>query len=185
MASKPQIVSTVELAEILGISDRRIQQLSSETEKVFEKIGRGKYDLVKLVQSFLSYQTEMMREKSAANSLEAEQTRMTKIKADKAEIELLEKMGKIIHIEALEEELGPIFSTLKSRLMSIPQRLAPQIDPTRIPKLQAIIEQPIREALEELSNECSGILSVKQQRANEKSSRRSVKTVKASSETDH
>jgi len=84
MAGKPQIISTLELAEILGISDRRIQQLSSETEKVFEKIGRGKYDLVKSVQAFLSYQTEMMREKSAANSLEAEQTRMTKIKADKA-----------------------------------------------------------------------------------------------------
>ena len=45
MQKKIKTISTRDLAELLGITDRRIQQLSSETEKVFIKISRGKYDL--------------------------------------------------------------------------------------------------------------------------------------------
>ena len=50
-----ELVSSKIVAKVLGISSRRVQQLTEDG--IFKKEKRGQYDIAKTVQAFVSYKT--------------------------------------------------------------------------------------------------------------------------------
>ena len=59
-----ELVSSKIVAKVLGISSRRVQQLTEDG--IFEKEKRGQYNIAKTVQAFVAYKTgESKLEKKA------------------------------------------------------------------------------------------------------------------------
>lgn len=82
----------------------------------------------------------------------AEETRLTKIKADMAEIELAEKKGKLIDAEIVTDGWIKLVLRVKTRLLKLPTSLAPLVVGETDPfEVQKRLDAGVREALEGLS----------------------------------
>ena len=147
MKKNIETVSAQELAKILGLTDRRIQQLVPE---VFNREGRGAYDLAKCVQAYIEYQKNQVRAKTG--SKEEEETRWTKLRADKTEVEIKALTGQLIPAEEVGNVWAQVMAALRSKMLSIPSNLKikrPDIDMDGI----SFVEKEIRGALEEASRD--------------------------------
>ena len=140
-----------ELAEILGISERQIQRLVKEN--VIHKNDKGKYLFYKSVRSYINYLREL---EGTPQQLQEEKLK-EEIKKIKKDTEL-----KALKISELKNQLHPAMiiekvmteslMNLKGRLLSLSNRLAPQlIALDNLGEIQEVIQDSILETLEELS----------------------------------
>lgn len=83
---------------------------------------------------------------------EAALARLDAHRADLAAIELEEKRGSVVAVEVVEARLTSVFSACRSKLLGVPTR-ARQRDPGLTPAQVALIEELVREALEDLSSD--------------------------------
>ena len=148
MSSKKNIVtgSAQELAGILGITDRRVQQLVPE---VFTREGRGAYDLAKCVQAYITYQVGLVRSKTGTK--EEEETRWTKLRADKVDLEIRVMNKELIPAEAVGAMLGQVVAAARSKFLALPSSIKtkrPDIDVDVI----SFVETEIRSVLEEMAD---------------------------------
>ncbi len=70
------IVSTKDLASVLGISDRRIQQLTKES--ILPAETRGRYSLPQSIQKYISYQLTLERKKFKKHDLDINKVRLAR-----------------------------------------------------------------------------------------------------------
>ena len=144
-----RIVSTKELAEILGLSDRRVRQLENEGSLV--KIGRGKFDLAASIQKYI----DTIKERSLSDDeidLNKEKTLLTRANRMMAEMELKIIQGEVHRSEDIEKVMNDMLSSFRAQLLVIPGKAAPRlIDQTEIEPIKAILKNYIFEALQELS----------------------------------
>lgn len=132
------------LAEILGISQRRINQLAKEG--VLVKDSRGFFVLVEAVPAYIAYAT------TENDELRQEKILHERAKRRKAELELKVREGKLHEAEDVEFALTGMLVTFRNRLLSIPSKLAPQlIGVNSIAEIQTVIDTELREAMTELS----------------------------------
>ncbi|MCD8212720.1 MAG: hypothetical protein LUC34_01470 [Campylobacter sp.] len=112
------IVTTKELSDVLGITQRRVQEL--ENAGVFSKTARNSWDLTACIDSFLEYKI-----KSITQSYELSEARAKKelAEAELKELALAEKKGEVIAIARLEKDLSDIAATVSNKLYSLPQKL--------------------------------------------------------------
>ena len=100
-----RIVSTKELAEILGLSDRRVRQLENEGSLV--KIGRGKFDLAASIQKYI----DTIKERSLSDDeidLNKEKTLLTRANRMMAEMELKIIQGEVHRSEDIEKVMNQL-----------------------------------------------------------------------------
>lgn len=147
--ANPATHSLATIAKLLDLSARRVQQLSKEG--VIPKAERGRYELVPAVRGYINY----LRERSLnPNVVSFEEVRAKKLSAE-AEltvIELQEKKGELVRTEDVIESWMEIIGACKSRMLSIPAKLAPIVAVESMPAVcKTIIEEQIDEALFELS----------------------------------
>jgi len=142
-------VSTI--AKLLLLTDRRVQQLSKEG--VIPKSARGRYELAPSVQGYVRYlQERSIGRESAPEDYHTEKSRLVKLQADKAQFEVDELTGKVVRSEDVEHAWSVMISDCKSRLLSIPSKAAPLVSSEdSSPACQNIIDEMVREALQELS----------------------------------
>lgn len=92
------IINQTEMAEVLGITPRRLRQLEKE-EQVITSEGVGKFHLSHVVQSYIAYRAEGAIKKSGSESLDrlrdekALDARMTRLRKDRELITLDEALG--------------------------------------------------------------------------------------------
>lgn len=143
-------VSGPKLAQILGISDRRIRAL--ESEGVVTKLDRGKYDLVNSVRSYINYQIELVKSRQATGTLLEEQTRLTKLKADTAALELDLLQAESIPVGEVVSLWQHIVTAARTRMLAIHSTVK-----TKHPDLDlgivASMEELIRECMEDMSHD--------------------------------
>ena len=156
MATKPgnikgeDICSTGRLAEIIGLSDRRIRQL--EEIGVFKKISRGKYALSDNIQAYIQWLKEQAAEKYEDLDLTQERTLLTKAQREKAEIELAELRDEIYRADYIIPIMQDLLLDVRNRLLAIPQRCAPQVmATTELIDAQEVIKAEVYDALTELA----------------------------------
>ena len=106
------------IAELLGLTERRLQQLAAEGH--IPKSERGRYPLIGAVQGYIAYLKENSR--SASRSSEAQ--RLTAANADRVEMANREKAGEYILREHVQEMLSEAFVTLIGAMEGIPGRTA-------------------------------------------------------------
>ena len=145
---------TIDLANLFGISERRIQQLVKEG---LPREGRGKFDFVKSVKWYTRYLHAALERravptgsgdsKSYVGEREARIREITAT-ADLKELELAEKRGELVAIGDVERVLADLVLTTKAQIMAIPPRLAPDLvgESSRV-MVQARLEKACKEAL--------------------------------------
>lgn len=145
-------VSTSVLGEYLDLTPRALQQLSQAG--VFPKIDHGKFDLKVCVRAYIKHIKTRHEKMKAVNdaSLTDQRARLTKAKADEAELKFKERSGELIPVEHIEAAWQKVGSVLRTRMLSLPSKLAPRLVTMKdAPAIQRLIDREISDALNELS----------------------------------
>lgn len=119
--SQDHTVTTAELALILDISDRRIQQLAAKN--ILPRADRGKYSLRDTVPAYIRYITDYHEQKKSTGSLREEQAKFIKLKAHREELEIKKIEGSLLPADQLHDVLSRWAVMLRNRILSIPHQL--------------------------------------------------------------
>ena len=149
MATNAQPIAVI--ARLLDLSERRIQQLSREG--VIPKAERGQYDLVGAVRGYVVYLRDLaVKAQAGAPDFGVERARLIKAKADIAEMDAEGRRGELLPVDAVEVAWTAVLARLRSRLLVLPDRLAPLChEETTIAGVRDQIRKAVREALDELA----------------------------------
>jgi hypothetical protein len=140
------LVIRSELAKILKLSTRRIDQLVKEG--VLKRDDSGKYDLPEAVEAYFKY--KLLTDEDV--NYQREHTLFEKAKRQKAEIELEQLKGTLIFASEAEQAVATMVLTVKSRILGLPSKCAPLIIGQRdIVKITGILRDEVYQALTELS----------------------------------
>ena len=138
------------LANCLGITPRRVQLLAKQGAVV--KLRRGVYDLEKSVQSYITYKLESLEESQEQKSLDeirADHERW-KMRKTQLAVQLLE--GKLHRAEDVERVWSQSAAAVRSRLLGIPVKAAPQVAGVEdAGEVQKILQREVAEALNEIA----------------------------------
>jgi phage terminase Nu1 subunit (DNA packaging protein) len=139
------------IARLLDLSERRIQQLSREG--VIPKAERGQYDLIGSVRGYVRYlRDQALRAQAGAPDYAAERARFIRARADLAEMEAEEKRRSLIAVDEIEGAWIAVLALLRTRLLALPDRLAPQaFDQPTVGDTRNLIRTAIREVLDDLA----------------------------------
>ena len=141
----PLLVSVKGLAQALDLSERRINQLTSEG--IFEKEG-GKFDVKNAIENY-------MRNKLGIEekvSYEVERALHEKAKREKAELQVAKLKNELHEASDVEIVITGMLVTFKNKILSLSSKVAPQLIGQRnINKISDILDGELRECLVELS----------------------------------
>jgi phage terminase Nu1 subunit (DNA packaging protein) len=140
-------VNAATLALVLGISRAGVSRLN--VEGVLPRAGKGLFDLPGCVQAYLKHKVAVtMAGAGATQSLVAERSRLTKIKADAAEVEARKLAGELVPAADIEAAWLAVAGTVRTRLLLIPAKTAPRIVALKTPaEAQALLRKEINAAL--------------------------------------
>jgi len=146
-----QTVTGSELATLLGLSDRRVQQLVKEN--VIRKAKRNTFIVIDAVQDYVNYQAgKNLGNYSKGENYQEEKARLTKLQADKAELEVESMSANLVPADDVSRHWYQIITDCKNRLLTVPSKAAPIVAAeTEAGMVQDIIDDLMREALEELT----------------------------------
>lgn len=123
--TKDTEASGTEVAAVLGISGRRVQQLAQDG--TFNTVRRGKYNLADTVQRYIQFVSRPVVDEEDAKMERAKRVSEAQIKAAKATMARLEadelkgKMHRAEDVAAMTEDL---IYTVRGSLNALPGRLA-------------------------------------------------------------
>jgi len=139
------------IARLLLLTERRVQQLVKEG--VIPKTERNRYELAPAVQGYIRYLQERMAGNTAAPAdMHLEKSRLVKLQADKAQIELDHLNEVLVRTEDVAKEWQSILVDMKSKMLSIPSKAAPLLSgQTEIHVIMDMLQSFVEEALLELS----------------------------------
>ncbi len=144
-------VTQKELAQILGISDRRIRQLSEEG---FFQRGETtkKYNLGKSVQEYIRYKVEAETGDSKSVDYDKERAKHEKTKGEIAKLRLRKLRGELHEAADVADLVGGMLVEFRGRVLALPPKLAPMLlgmmDPNAI---MEIVKRELRAVLEALA----------------------------------
>jgi phage terminase Nu1 subunit (DNA packaging protein) len=149
MSSATQPIGVI--AKLLDLSERRVQQLSREG--VIPKAERGQYDLIGSVRGYVHYlRDQAVKAQAGAPDYMAERARFIRARADLSEMEAAQKRRSLIAADQIEAAWIAILALLRTRLLSLPDRLAPQaFDQPTVGDTRNLIRAAIREVLDDLA----------------------------------
>jgi phage terminase Nu1 subunit (DNA packaging protein) len=147
-------VSVQVIARLLMISERRVQQLANEG--VIPRTESRRYNLEESVQAYIQF----LQGKNVGRAMADEQidfheekARLTKIQADKAQLELDEMARSLVKADDVSRQWYNAVADCKGRLLSIPSKAAPIVAAeTSAGACKKIIDDLVFEALEELGS---------------------------------
>lgn len=142
--------NAVALAELLGLSSRRIYQLVEE--EVLTKKDAS-FDVIESVQNYNQYIQSLQPEYSDyEEALKIEQIRLTKARADKAEVESQLATNSVVLIEDVEKEFADVVVEVRTWLLNIPGRATLRVmGESSEKRIKAILLDEIKEALTSLA----------------------------------
>ncbi len=151
--------STQTIAQIFGVSTRRVEQL--KTEGIIKGQGKPtKYDLLPTIKAYIKYLADKAngREKKEAMANLEEQKLQAEVdiktaKAQAAQMELAELQGKLHRAEDVEAITTDHVLFLRSMLIALPGKLAVDLGGTHTAAEQAEkVRQEVYYILDQLTN---------------------------------
>lgn len=140
-------VTAKRLAQILGITERRVNQLVKE-EKILEKDPNGKFNLQNNIYNY--YKFKFCKDEEIDFAIE--RAKHERAKREMAEIELAKLKNKMHDAEDVERVLTGMLINFRNRMLTIPVKVAPKvIGQKNIAVINEILRQEIQDALQELS----------------------------------
>jgi hypothetical protein len=145
MAYKPRELTASQIQTELGIDGRKLGQFLARVKPISER-GKFKYYLLQDVVDVIYKKNNKL--------IPIDEIKKKKLQAetDLAELELEKERGNVIEVKLIERQWSNLVIGCKSKLLSIPTKLAPILaNETDINLVKNIIEQTINQALLELS----------------------------------
>ncbi|KAF0173152.1 MAG: Uncharacterized protein FD162_2030 [Rhodobacteraceae bacterium] len=151
MSSATQPIGVI--ARLLDLSERRVQQQQLSREGVIPKAERGQYDLIGSVRGYVRYlRDQALKAQAGAPDYAAERARFIRARADLAEMEAEEKRRSLIAAEQIEAAWIAVLALVRTRLLALPDRLAPQVfEQSTVGDTRNLIRAAIREVLDDLA----------------------------------
>ena len=154
---EPYIVSTSEISEMIGLSDRRIQQLTKKGALI--KAGHGKYDLKLSIKQYIEYSINKELEKIKVHDDEdikvdggLEAALWTKARKEKTELEVKIIQGDLHRSKDVERIMNQVLGGIRAGLLSLPSKIAPQLLALEdIPHIKSILTREIKEIMGDIS----------------------------------
>lgn len=157
------IVNTDAMATLLGFTRQRINQLAKEG--ILEKQAAGRFPLMKNVQRYIEYLRTGVKDKGdgdeeAQAKYWEEKALHEKAKRETAEIKLAKLKNQVHDAADVELVLTNMLVTFRSRIMSIPEKVAPKVlGMKNLSEISEVINAEVLEALAELSEYDPGMFS--------------------------
>lgn len=135
------------ITDCLGVTSQRLTQLIQQGIMPKPK-AHGQYELAATVQAYLKH----VRAKTTSE-LVAERVRLTKAKADRAQLDLALRAGHLYEKEAMDKAMFERGRQVRDALLSIPDRvagiIAAEMDQT---KVHALLYKELHQALVDLTS---------------------------------
>lgn len=143
------IVSKARLVEILGVSSTQVDNYQ-KAGMPFEKSGKrgtsNKYNTAECIRWLVDRKSEKL-------DYNAERTRLTKLQADKQELEIKIMEGELLRADDVKSTWANIFNQIKSNLLAVPTRAATMLQGVETPaESKRIIESLLRETLDKIAD---------------------------------
>lgn len=140
------------IAQFLNITPRRVQQLASEG--VIPKGKHGQYHFVGAVRGYIKYLQQRAEGRSTADAPAIEQReRLSRLQADRVEMELQERRGELISRSGVEAALSVKLIAAAEQFQGIPDRLSAVLAAeTRAEVIHRNLTDEIRNAMEIISS---------------------------------
>jgi phage terminase Nu1 subunit (DNA packaging protein) len=154
--NKSPTVDVGTLAKLFNLTAVRVQQLAKDG--VIAKAERGKYELWASIRGYIKFLQERKvnqwsGEGGDENNYAKHRSRLTQAKADMAQIQAAAMRGSYHEAGIVEEVWVDMLMNCRSKLLSLPSRLAPKLrKEAEISAVKSILEDAICDALKELSN---------------------------------
>lgn len=144
-----QVVTTAELAKVLGVSVPRISQLLNNS--VLRRNRENYFPLCASVISHLSALKNKPGGDEAKSSYDKARTRKMEAEADIKEMDSKKRKGDLVEIDDVINIVKKEYTSIRQKLFAIPNKIALEILGCPSPKeSQAMLENAINEALREL-----------------------------------
>lgn len=152
--SAETLVSRTVLADILGITVRRTNQLVSEG--VLDKLDDGMYELGPSVQAYIQFKSSNVVTKEDLAVARAKAKAEADLKTSKANIAMLEAAeleGKMHRSEDVMAIMEDLIYTIRGALIALPGRLAVDVSATSTPsEASEVIRKEVHKVMRELAN---------------------------------
>lgn len=156
MPEKKKMISTAEVARIVGRSSRTIQDLAQQGYLTsIKKENRYSFDIYTVVQEYIEYYSS--KDKASASSELSldkirEEVRYKRAKADIMELNLAELEGRMHAAEDVEAMTTDLVLAIRSALLAMPDRLGVElVEISDKNECIAKIKDTVYEILEDLS----------------------------------
>ncbi len=147
-------VTTTELAAILGISARRVQQMAQDGTIV--PVRRGYFQLGDAVQRYINFLSKPQvseAEQKLETARKQSEAQLKLSKAQLAKMEVEELKGRLHRSEDVEAFTEDLIYTIRSELLSLPGRLSVDVAATSSPaEASEYIRKEVHAVMRELAN---------------------------------
>lgn len=139
------------VARFLDLSERRVRQL--RTEGVIAEVRPGLFDLADTNRRYINFLRNRNPDSEARLDYNTERAKLVRAKRKNEEYELQLKERQLHTSEDIETVMTAMLINFKSRLSSIPSKLAPLLSSkSDKAEIAGILKNNIDEALQELSD---------------------------------
>ena len=147
-----QIIKGVQLAVILGLSERHIRRLANEN--VIKKNGQGKYLFLESVHGYLEYmELKNGTDIDLKDEKIKEETKKIKKDIELKSLRISELKSQLHSAENVKKVMNNMLANIRGKLLALSNKLAPSVIACdNLGEIQDIIHTNILVALEELSN---------------------------------
>ena len=146
-----QYIKAVQLAKIIGISDRHLRRLAEEN--VIKKNGQGRYYFIENVQAYISY-VENLNDAPADLKEEKmkEEIKKTKKDVELKDIKIKELKNELHPAEVIKRVMTNVLVNIKGKFLAMPNKIAPLvIGLENLGEIQEVIDTEIRDILLDIS----------------------------------
>jgi phage terminase Nu1 subunit (DNA packaging protein) len=152
-SAKSPTVDVSTLAKLFNLTAVRVQQLA--TDGVVIKAARGRYDLWSSIRNYIKFLQERKVNQWGADQggeYEGHRSRLTKARADMAEVQASLLKGSVHEASAVESVWSDMIGNARTKLLAIPSKLAPRVHGQEsLAAIKTELESAVTEALNELA----------------------------------
>lgn len=135
--------------QIFGITSRRYRYLANDG-KVPAPVS-GKIDFVLATKQLLEYYRKLAAGQGSL-SLTDERCRLTKINADRKELQLDKERGELLHVDSVMMFTGAVMQNIRNKMLALPKKMSPIVYGSKsIPEVEEVIKKYVYECLTEVS----------------------------------
>lgn len=142
-----KFVTARRLAEILGITERRVNQIAREKD-IFKRDLNGKFAVAECVANY--YREKFIPDEDRFN-YEVERALHEKAKRQKAELQLERMRNRLHWSEDVELVMTEMLVRFRNRILGIPTAISPKLYRKSVPEIAKILKNELYSALTELS----------------------------------